>query len=87
MGDVPHFTLHDLRRTLASGMAGLGIAESIVDRVLNHSTRKISGTARIYNRHEYLKEREAALEVLTRHIVSLVRPTPSNVVELATVPR
>jgi integrase len=80
---VSHFTLHDLRRTLASGMADLGISEHVLDRVLNHTGRKVSGTARIYNRHEYLRERQAALEAWSRHIESLVRPAPSNVVELS----
>jgi integrase len=84
---VPHFTLHDLRRTLATGMADLGIAEHVLDRVLNHTGRKVSGTARIYNRHEYLRERQAALETWSRHIESLVRPTPSNVVELVAAQR
>jgi integrase len=85
--DVPHFTLHDLRRTLATGMADLGIAEHVLDRVLNHTGRKVSGTARIYNRHEYLRERQEALQAWGRHIESLVRPTPSNVVKLATAHR
>jgi integrase len=84
---VPHFTLHDLRRTIASGMADLGIAEHVLDRVLNHAGRKVSGTARIYNRHEYLKERQAALETWSSHVESLARPTPSNVVELAAAHR
>ena len=84
---VPHFTLHDLRRTIATGMADLGIAEHVLDRVLNHAGRKVSGTARIYNRHEYLKERQAALEAWSRHVESLVRPAPPNVIELATVQR
>ena len=83
MPGVPPFTLHDLRRTLASGMADLGIAESIVDRCLNHAGRKVSGTARVYNRHEYLKERQAALERWAAHVESLVRPTTPSIVELA----
>jgi integrase len=83
MPDVPRFTLHDLRRSLASGMADLGIPESILDRCLNHTGRKVSGTARIYNRHEYLKERQAALERWSAHIAALIRPAASNVVVLA----
>jgi integrase len=85
MPDVPRFTLHDLRRTLASGMADLGIAESILDRCLNQAGRKVSGTARVYNRHEYLKERRDALERWSAHVEHLVRGSPaaSNVVALA----
>jgi integrase len=78
---VPHFTLHDLRRTAATGMAGLGIAPHVVDRILNHTGGTISGVAAVYNRFEYLAERQAALLLWARHIETLVEP--SNVVTLA----
>jgi integrase len=81
---IPHFTIHDLRRTAATGMAGIGIAHHVLDRVLNHTGGKISGVGAIYNRFEYLVERKAALEAWGRHVESLIRPTASNVVELAT---
>ena len=55
------WTLHDLRRTAASGMAQLGIAPQVVDRVLNHTAGTIKGVARIYNRYEYRDERKGAL--------------------------
>jgi integrase len=80
--DVKPFTLHDLRRSAATGMAALGIAPHVIDRVLNHSSGKIAGVAKIYNRFEYLAERQAALEAWSRHVESLIRPTPSNVVEM-----
>jgi integrase len=79
---VEHFTRHDLRRTAATGMAAIGVAPHLVDKILNHTTGKISGVAAIYNRFEYLPERKAALEAWSRHVESLIRPTPSNVVEL-----
>jgi integrase len=83
-GVIPAFTLHDLRRSAATGMAALGgIAPHIVDRILNHSSGKISGVARIYNRYEYIPERKVALEAWALHIERLIRPTPSNVLELA----
>jgi integrase len=80
--EVAAFTLHDLRRSAATGMAALGIAPHVVDKVLNHSSGKISGVAKIYNRFEYLPERKAALEAWSRHVESLIRPLPSNVVEM-----
>jgi integrase len=79
---LPPFTLHDLRRSAATGMAALAIAPHVVDKILNHSSGKIAGVAKIYNRFEYLPERQAALEAWARHVESLIRPTPSNVVEL-----
>ncbi|MET2828945.1 tyrosine-type recombinase/integrase [Mesorhizobium shangrilense] len=55
------WTLHDLRRTAASGMAGLGVAVHVVEAVLNHKSGKISGVAAIYNRHDYAREKRDAL--------------------------
>ena len=78
---IQHFTRHDLRRTAATGMAAIGVAPHVVDKILNHTTGKISGVAAIYNRFEYLPERKAALEAWSRHVESHW-PTPSNVVEL-----
>jgi integrase len=77
------FTLHDLRRTAATGMARIGIAHHVLDRVLNHTGGKISGVAAIYNRFEYLEERKAALNAWSRYVEGLVRLAPSNVVQLA----
>jgi integrase len=76
-----NWTLHDLRRTCASGMARLGIAPHIVEAVLNH---KVRGVAGIYNRYSYNVERRAALETWSRYLDALLSGAPAaNVVELA----
>jgi integrase len=80
---IDDWILHDLRRTAATGMARLNIAPHVVDKILNHVSGTIRGVAAVYNRHAYLDERRAALEAWSRHVESLVRPSPSNVVELA----
>jgi integrase len=54
--------IHDLRRTAASGMARLGIAPHIVEKVLNHKSGVISGVAAVYNRYGYDREKRDALE-------------------------
>ena len=77
------WVLHDLRRTATTGLARLGIAPHIADKVLNHTAGTIRGVAATYNRFEYLDERKAALEAWGRLVESLVRPVPSNVVQLA----
>lgn len=53
---------HDLRRTAASGMARLGIAPHVVEKVLNHISGTISGVAAVYNRYGYDGERREALD-------------------------
>jgi integrase len=79
---IEPFTIHDLRRTTATGMARLTIAPHIVDKILNHVSGSIEGVAAIYNRHAYLEERKAALEAWGRHVELLLQPAPSNVVPL-----
>jgi integrase len=56
---LPHFTIHDLRRTMRSQLAALGVAPHVAERCLNH---KLKGVAGIYDRHDYLEERRHALE-------------------------
>lgn len=69
---IPHWTLHDLRRTAASGMAKLGIAVHVVERLLNHRSGSIRGVAAIYNRHDYKAERRAAVEAWAAYVLGLV---------------
>jgi integrase len=62
------WTLHDLRRTVVSGMARLGVAPHVADKILNHQSGTISGVAAVYQRHEFLNEREDALRMWGAHI-------------------
>src|ERR671938_1883083 len=68
---VSDWTLHDLRRTVVSGMARLGIAPHVADKILNHQSGTISGVAAVYQRHEFLKERREALDLWGRFVGSL----------------
>jgi integrase len=58
LSGVAGWRLHDLRRTCVSGMARLGIAPHVADKVLNHQCGTISGVAAVYQRHEFLVERQ-----------------------------
>jgi len=82
MDDPPEWILHDLRRTATSGMARLGVAPHVVDKILNHTAGTIRGVAAVYNRYQFEPEREAALEAWGRFVENLVQPSPSNVVGL-----
>jgi integrase len=75
---IEKFTLHDLRRTAASGMARLGIAPHVVDRILNHSSGVIRGVAAVYNRFEYQGERRAALAAWAFYVTSLLTRPPAG---------
>ena len=79
---IPAWTLHDLRRSCATGMAELGIAPHVIEAVLNHISGARAGVAGIYNRSELLPERRAGLERWASHIEGLVSGKPANVVPL-----
>lgn len=66
------WTLHDLRRTAATGMARLGIAPHVVERVLNHVSGTFAGVAGIYNRFRYEDEMKAALDAWAEHVGKIV---------------
>ena len=63
---ISQWRLHDLRRTMVSGMARHGVAPHVADKILNHVGGTISGVAAVYQRHEFLKERRDALGELGR---------------------
>jgi integrase len=69
---VSHWRLHDLRRTMVSGMARLGVAPHVADKILNHVGGTISGVAAVYQRHEFLNERRDALERWAAHVEGLL---------------
>jgi integrase len=79
----PHWVFHDLRRTAASGMAGIGIAPHVVEAVLGHKSGTIKGVAAVYNRYSYATEKREALDAWARRLGTIVGGTePSNVIEL-----
>jgi integrase len=69
---VTDWTLHDLRRTVVSGMARLGVLPQIADKVLNHQTGTISGVAAVYQRHDFLDERKSALDQWGSHATKII---------------
>ena len=72
LSGVPAWRLHDLRRTCVSGMARLGVAPHVADKILNHQTGTISGVAAVYQRHEFLAERREALERWGAHVARIL---------------
>jgi integrase len=72
LSKVIGWRLHDLRRTCVSGMARLGVAPHVADKVLNHQSGTITGVAAVYQRHEFLRERKDALERWGAHVAKIV---------------
>lgn len=70
--DIEHFTLHDLRRTLSSNMARLGVPIHVTEKILNHQSGSFGGVAGIYNRHSYLPEMKDALAQYDAFLENLI---------------
>jgi integrase len=81
-GELPHWTPHDLRRTVATRMAELGVQPHIIEAVLNHVSGHKSGVAGIYNRATYDKEKREALNLWAEHLLAVIEGRKAVVVPM-----
>jgi integrase len=79
---MPAWTLHDLRRTCATGMANIGVQPHIIEAVLNHVSGHKAGVAGIYNRAAYVREIGHALALWADHVAAIIDGRDTNVVPL-----
>ena len=81
---VKDWRLHDLRRTMATGLQKLGVRLEVTEAVLNHVSGSRAGIVGIYQRHEWADEKRAALNAWGEHIAAIVegRTAAENVTRL-----
>jgi integrase len=70
--EIPSWRIHDIRRSVATGMAEIGIQPHIVEAVLNHISGHKGGVAGIYNRAGYESEKAQALMRWAEHVAAIV---------------
>lgn len=74
------WTLHDLRRTVRTGMGMLGVLPHVAEAVLNHLPPKL---IRTYDRNTYATEKRAALDLWAGHLkIAIAQATGANVTTL-----
>jgi integrase len=73
---VTGWTIHDLRRTLATGLQQKGVPLPVTEAVLGHTGGSRGGIVGVYQRHDYLPEKTAALEAWGAHVMALVEGSP-----------
>ena len=81
-GQATPWRLHDVRRTVATGMADLGVQPHVIEAVLNHVSGHKAGIAGVYNRAIYAAEKRQALDLWASHVAALVEGRESNIVPL-----
>lgn len=76
------FIPHDLRRTAASVLASMGVPRLTISKMLNHVE---PGVTKVYDRHSYDAEKQAALEAWAQRLTDILanRASASNVVTLS----
>ena len=80
---LPEWRVHDLRRTVATGLQRLGVRFEVTEAVLNHVSGAKGGIAGIYQRHDWKEEKRAALDAWGRHVEAILKPAKAdNVVSL-----
>lgn len=76
---VKDWIIHDIRRTVASGMARLKVPPHVVEKILNHTSGTFSGVAGVYNRYGYDDEKRAALCVWEDYVLKLTFPLDKSI--------
>jgi len=81
MGFDEKWTPHDLRRTLRTRLAEIGVSDIVAERLLGH---KLQGMLAVYNQHAYGEEKREALvkwEARLKEIIGIEEPK-TNVIDL-----
>jgi integrase len=72
--DLLPWRVHDLRRTVATGLQRLGVRLEVTESVLNHTSGTRGGIVGVYQRHDWANEKRDALNAWADHVLSLARP-------------
>jgi integrase len=80
--DIAPWVLHDIRRTVATGLQKLGVQLQVTEAVLGHVGSR-GGVVGVYQRHGFEVEKRASLEAWGAHIAALIEGRrPGTVVPL-----
>ena len=75
---LPHWTVHDIRRTCRTLMSRAGIPSEISERVLGHA---IAGVAGVYDRHDYLVQKREALQAMAGELERILANGDFNLLQ------
>src|SRR6185437_10290019 len=69
---IIEWRLHDIRRTLATGLQKLGVRLEVTEAVLNHVSGSRAGIVGVYQRHTWADEKRASLAAWGAHVAAIV---------------
>lgn len=79
--ELKPWRLHDIRRTVATRLADLGVLPHVIEAVLNHISGHRAGVAGVYNRAVYAAEKRAALDLWAHHLARYAPNGPALAAE------
>jgi integrase len=83
---ISDWTHHDIRRTVATRMADIGIQPHVIEAVLNHQSGHKGGVAGIYNRSSYAREVKTALAMWADYLHSTILGTERKIIPIGGIP-
>jgi integrase len=84
--EMPHWTLHDLRRSFVTGLGNLGVLPHVIEATVNHVSGFRGGVAGVYQRAEFTAEKTAAMVMWADHLMSIVSDTEAKVISMNRIP-
>jgi integrase len=82
IGATPKWIVHDVRRSTASGLARIGIAVPVIEKILAHRSGTFRGIVRTYQRHSFLPEMAIAMQKWADHVEQLTGRKPAKILKL-----
>ena len=70
------WNVHDIRRTVATGLQRLGVRLEVTEALLNHISGSRGGIAGVYQRHDWASEKRAALDSWAAHVLAAIKQKP-----------
>ena len=75
---------HDLRRTVRTNLSKLKVSKDIAERIMNHKEKGISG---VYDRHDYLEEKEMALSKWNKRLHTILKGKKDGKADIVKFPK
>jgi integrase len=69
---LPHWTLHDLRRTVRTRLSKLGVQPEIAERVIGHVP---TGVRAVHDLHQFREEKRVALAIWAQSLANIIDPS------------
>jgi integrase len=60
--EMPHWRMHDIRRTMRTSLSRCGVSRDIAERLIGHRPVDITDTEEAYDLHEYWSQKEVAVK-------------------------